>query len=76
MNLIAEGVWVARKVRARQGDHPGVTVDTENLPGTPVTGKAKQFGPITSVATFSNSAQRVNVAAARRNTGPKQGGGS
>ena len=34
MNLIAERVWVARKVTAGQGDHPEVTSDTEHLPGT------------------------------------------
>ena len=73
MNLIAEGVWVARKVRARQEDHSEVTLDAEHLPGTLVSGNTKQFGPITSAATFSNNARRVNVAAARRNTGPKQG---
>lgn len=31
MNLIDEGVWVARKVRLRQRDHPEVTVGTKDL---------------------------------------------
>lgn len=30
MNLIEEGVREARKVRARQGDRPEVTVDPES----------------------------------------------
>ena len=34
MNLIVEAVWVARKVRARLGDHPEVTLDTKHLPVT------------------------------------------
>lgn len=58
MNLIEEGVQEARKVRARQGDRPEVTVDTENLPVTVVSSiepGSSAAGPATTLSGCSCS---------------------
>lgn len=65
------GGRAARKVRARQGDGPEVTLDRPSPSHTFVVCKTKESGHITSPAICSSNAQWGNVAEARRGSGPK-----
>lgn len=56
INLIEEGVWVARKVRARHGDRPEVTLATEPSAVLALSSiKPGSLGSLSSAVTFRNN---------------------